>query len=108
MFEIIINKMEENSQLFKVLLLYLIQLQKSGVDADERVTRRVIRLQHLMSTIIIRGQKAGEIKPFTVKEINDILYSQMECAIFRLAVLGRKQLVGIRANVATIIEKIKA
>lgn len=108
MFETIITNMEKNSQLFKVLLIYLIQLQKSGVNADERVNRRVIRLQHLMSTIIIRGQKKGEIKPLPVKEINDLLYSQMECAIFRLAVLGRKQLTGIRENLSTIINSLKS
>ncbi|MBO4403772.1 MAG: TetR/AcrR family transcriptional regulator [Treponema sp.] len=107
-FDKIITKLEENSQLFKVLLVYLIQLQKNGVDTDERVTRRVIRVQHLMSTIIIRGQKAGEIKKLPVKEINDLLYSQMECAIFRLAVLGRKHLVGIRSIVSSIIESLKA
>ncbi|MCR5217804.1 TetR/AcrR family transcriptional regulator [Treponema sp.] len=107
-FEEILSHIENNSQLFKVLLIYLIQLQKSGVNVDERVTRRVIRVQHLMSTIIIRGQKKGEIKQMSVKEANDLFYSQMECAIFRLAVLGKKQLTGIREMINYIIENIKA
>ncbi len=106
-FDRIITKLEENAQLFKVLLVYLIQLQKNGIDTDDRVTRRVIRVQHLMSTIIIRGQKNGEIKNMPVKEINDLLYSQMECAIFRLAVLGRTHLVGIRSIVSSIIESLR-
>lgn len=107
-FEEILTHIENNAQLFKVLLIYLIQLQKSGVDVDKRVTRRVIRLQHLMSTVIIRGQKNGEIKQMPVKDANDLLYSQMECAIFRLAVLGKTQLTGIRQMVNYIIDNIKA
>lgn len=62
MFGVIIDGCEENSQLFTILLTYLLQLSKSGVDPAERVTRRVIRLQHLMSTIIIRGIQDGEFK----------------------------------------------
>ena len=106
-FETILAEIESNAQLFKILLIYLIQLQKSGVDVDERVTRRVIRVQHLLSTIIIRGQKRGEIKQMPIKEINDLLYSQMECAVFRLAVLGRTKLTGIREMVKYLIEGIK-
>ena len=77
-FETILAEIESNAQLFKILLIYLIQLQKSGVDVDERVTRRVIRVQHLLSTIVIRGQKRGEIKQMPVKEINDLLYRHIQ------------------------------
>ena len=72
-FEMIISRLEENGRLFKVLLVYLIQLQKSGVNTDERVNRRVIRVQHLLSTIIIRCQKKGEVKPLPVKEFEERL-----------------------------------
>lgn len=61
-FDMIITRAEENYQFFKVLLTYLIQLQKSGANVNERVARRTIRIQHILSTIVIRGQKNGEIK----------------------------------------------
>ncbi|MCI5522862.1 MAG: TetR/AcrR family transcriptional regulator [Spirochaetales bacterium] len=108
MFETIITDLEKNAQLFKVLLVYLIQLQKSGINADERVTRRVIRLKHLMSAVVIRGLEKGEIKNIQVKDVNDLFYSQMECGIFRLAVLGRTSLTGIRSMIKFLIERIKA
>ena len=91
-FNKIIACCEENVQLFKVLLSYLMQLQKSGVAPGERVTRRVIRLQHLLSTVVIRGQKNGELKKLPVKEINNLLYSLMESAIFHIAVLDADNL----------------
>ena len=91
-FNKIIACCEENVQLFKVLLSYLMQLQKSGVAPGESVTSPVIRLQHLLSTVVIRGQKNGELKKLPVKEINNLLYSLMESAIFHIAVLDADNL----------------
>lgn len=107
LFNTILDTCEENRLLFKVLLSYLMQLEKSGTNPAERVRRRVLRLQHLMSTIIIRGQNKGELKKLSVKEINDLFYNVMEGAIFCLAVLG-KDLTETRASLALMIECLKA
>lgn len=77
----------ENANLFYVLLNYLFQLQKSGVDTTERISRRIIRIQHLMNTVVIRGIKNGEFLNIPVNEINNLFYSLIESAIFRLSVL---------------------
>ena len=106
-FDMIITRAEENYQFFKVLLTYLIQLQKSGSNVNERVARRTIRIQHILSTIVIRGQKNGEIKKLPVKNINDQLYMLLECGIFRLAVLGNQKLDGIREMVAFSISQFR-
>ena len=58
----IIDIAESNRAFFRVLKMYLMQLEKSGVDINDRVTRRVIRIQHLMNMVLIRGQKKDEIK----------------------------------------------
>ena len=106
-FDMIITRAEENYQFFKVLLTYLIQLQKSGANVNETVARRTIRIQHILSTIVIRGQKNGEIKKLPVKNINDQLYMLLECGIFRLAVLGKQKLDGIREMVAFSISQFR-
>ncbi len=103
-FSIIMDSCEQNTQLFKVLLSYLMQLQKSGISAGERVTRRVIRLQHLLSTVIIRGQKKGELKKLPVKEINNVLYCLIESTIFHVAVLGVDKLSENRAVINSYIK----
>ena len=54
------DSIESNKKLFSVLLNYLMQLKKSGVDTNERVLRRVIRLRHLLSTILIKGIQSKE------------------------------------------------
>ena len=68
----IVDAIGENKKLFSVLLLYLIQLQKSGVDPRKRVMRRVIKLRHIMTTLLIRGAKSGEFKKINVKVVNDM------------------------------------
>ena len=99
---------ENNQVFFKVLLNYLVQLEKSGADVNERVTRRVIRIQHLMNTVIIRGQKADQLKHFSVKDINDQLYMIIEDAMFRLGVLNQKSLDQSRSIAEFTVNQIKA
>lgn len=99
---------ENNQVFFKVLLNHLVQLEKSGADVNERVTRRVIRIQHLMNTVIIRGQKAGQLKHFSVKDINDQLYMIIEDAMFRLGVLNQKSLDQSRSIAEFTVNQIKA
>lgn len=87
---------ETNGKFFKVLQMYLMQLEKGGIDINERIKKRVIRIQHLMSTIIIRGQKKGEVKNVSVKEMNDLFYSLLESGMFRLGVLNQENLEQMR------------
>ena len=94
----ITDEIEVNKKLFSVLLIYLLQLQKSGADPQERVVRRVLKLRHVMSTILIRGIKAGEFKQLNVKDVNDMFYGLIESAIFRLSVLAQGNIDDVRAT----------
>lgn len=92
----ILEKCAENHLLFTVTLTYLLQLKKSGKDPAVRVRRRIIRLRHLLSTIIIEGINKGEFKKVNVHDTNELLYSVIEAAIFRLAVLNQKDISELR------------
>lgn len=105
--EFVLDESLRNSQLFKVLLSYLTQLQKSGVNIQDRVARRVIRIRHLLSSIIINGQKKGEIKKLPVKEINDLMYTFMESAIFKLALFGESSHADFKRMVNFYIEQLR-
>ena len=100
----IIDTCEQNRPLFNVLLIYLINLQKTGVSAEERVNRRVIRIKHLLSMIIIEGQKRGEFKKMPVKTVNNMLYSLVETAIFEIAVLNKKDVSEVKASIDLVIQ----
>jgi AcrR family transcriptional regulator len=93
---LIVDKCSEYNRLFSVLLTYLIQLQKQGIDPNERVHRRVLRIVHFLSTIIIRGQNEGTFKMLPVKDVNDMLYATIETAIFRIAVLNQKDVSDVK------------
>ena len=99
---------ESNKKLFSVLLNYLMQLKKSGVDTSERVRRRVNRVRHLLSTILIKGIQKGEFKEVNVKDANETLYGLMESAIFRIAVLNQDDVADIKAALNTTVDLFKA
>ena len=103
---LIIDMCGENRPLFNVLLIYLINLQKTGVNAEERVNRRVIRIRHLLSMIIIEGQKNGEFKKIPVKVVNNMLYSLIETAIFEIAVLNKNNVSDVRSSMNLVIQGI--
>ena len=87
---LIIEHLEKNRRLLSVVMNYLFHLTKSDYDPDYRVRRRTVRLRHILSTVLIEGIKDGEFDPsINVKSTNEILYSILESAVFRLTVLGR-------------------
>ena len=99
---------ENNKKLFSVVLNYLMQLKKSGVDTNELVRRRVVKLRHLLSTVIIKGIQDGEFKDVNVKDINELLYSIIESSIFRIAVLNQDNITEIRSSLNTAVDAIIA
>lgn len=87
--ETVIDSCETNSKLFNILLTYLVQLKKAGKDPNERVRRRVLRLRHIMSTIIINGIQVKEFKDNNVHDMDELLYGLIEASIFRITVLNQ-------------------
>ena len=103
----IIDIAESNRAFFRVLKMYLMQLEKSGVDINDRVTRRVIQIQHLINMVLIRRKKKDEIKNLPIKEINSLLYCLLETSIFRLGILNQENLDEMRGTVQFVIEQFR-
>lgn len=80
-----------NRQLLAIVLDYLGHVRSAGGDPDERVRRRTIRMRHILSGILIEGQRKGEFPAFSVKAASDLFYALIEAAIFRITVLGRDE-----------------
>lgn len=104
----VVDECEANKALFSVLLTYLLSLQKSGGEPGKRVRRRVIRLQHFLSTVIIRGIKAGEFKKVNVKSANEMFYGLIQSAIFRLSVLDEQTVDDVRDTLNLAVDGILA
>ena len=102
--EWIIDACASRAQIFNVLLQYVMQLRKSGANPAERVHRRMLRLRHLLSMMIIRGIDSGEFKPIAVKDANDLLYSLIESAVFRIAVLGQQNLDAVKTSMELAVD----
>jgi AcrR family transcriptional regulator len=89
----IFGHIEENRLLLSVILDYLLHISKGSGNPAKPVRRRTLRLRHILSSLMIEGIKSGKLKPVNVKTADDYLYSFIEAAIFRLAVL-RQETVG--------------
>ena len=105
--QFILDKCVENKKLFSVLLPYLVQLQKSGINTEERVRRRTIKLQHIMNCAIIRGIRFNEFRKENIKASYEMLYGLIESAIFRIAVLNHYDVSDIYSASALAIEGLK-
>ena len=103
----IVDACDNNKKLFSVLLNYLLQLKKAGVDTNERVRRRVIKMRHLLSTVLIKGIQKGEIKSVNVKDINELLYGMIEASIFRIAVLNQESVMEVKLALGNAIDLLK-
>lgn len=106
--DLILDKCSENRRLFAVTLAYLLQLKKTGKDPAVRVRRRLLRLRHLLSSIIIEGMNSGEFKEMNVHDVNELFYSVMESAIFRLAVLDQRDIDDLRGSLGLAVSGIVA
>lgn len=104
---LVLDECKDNHKLFNVLLSYLLTLQKSGINPAERVRRRVIRLRHLISLLIIRGNNSNEFNNVNIKDTNELLYGLIESAIFRIAVLGQSNIDEVYGAIDLAINKLK-
>jgi AcrR family transcriptional regulator len=93
--EMVVGACAEHHRLLTVILDYLGHIRAAGGDPDDRVRRRTIRMRHILSGILIEGQRRGDFPPFSVKAAGDLVYAVIEAAIFRVAVLGRQDLSGL-------------
>lgn len=103
----VLDKCVQNKKLFNVVLMYLLQLKKMDKDPGERVRRRILRLRHLMSKILIDGIKSGEFKLNNVKSANEMFYSIIEAAVFRLAILNQNDVQEMESIINLAIEGLK-
>ncbi len=102
----IIDNCMDNKKLFNVILVYLLQIQKMGKNPGDRVRRRVLRLRHLLSTILIAGIKKGEFRKINVKAANEMFYGLIQSIIFRLAILDQESIEELHASFDLAIEGI--
>ena len=84
--ESIIGTCREQQRLLAVILAYLLQLEKDGNDADDKIRRRTLRWRHIFSGIIIEGKKRGEFSnAASVKDANTLFYALLESAVLHIA-----------------------
>ena len=106
--ETLIDISLQNTKLFDILLPYLIQLKNVGKDPNMSVKRRVLRVRHLISSLIIQGIKSNEFKKVNIHETGELLYGLIESSIFRISVLNQKNVDDVKKAINVAIDGILA
>jgi AcrR family transcriptional regulator len=104
----IFKLLEQNRKLLSVVFDYLSIVTKKDISPQARVRRRTLKLQHILSTIVIDGVKSGELKKVNIKKTKDYLYNFIESAIFQLAVLKSENLDELKETAIFAVEQLKA
>ena len=91
--EMVANLCVVESKLLSVMLDYLLNMTLAGGDPDERVRRRTVRMRHILAMLIIDGKRKGEFAPeVSGKAASELFYALIEAAVFRVTVLGKREL----------------
>lgn len=91
--EMVANLCLVESKLLSVMLDYLLNLKMAGGDPDERVRRRTVRMRHILAALIIEGKRTGEFAAeVSGKAASELFYALIEAAVFRVTVLGKRDL----------------
>lgn len=106
--ETLIDISLQNAKLFEVLLPYLIQMKQVGKDPNLSVKRRVLRVRHLLSSLLIQGVNAKEFKNINIHATGELLYGLIESSIFRISVLNQKDGTEIKKAMNVAIDGILA
>jgi len=102
---VILDRLEKNNRLLSVIMNYLLYISKSGYDPASRVLRRTVRLRHFLTTMLVEGIKAGEfMSSINVKDANELLYSLLESAAFRLVVLRRTSVEELKEAMELVVQ----
>jgi len=105
--EMVVGECVTESKLLSVILDYLLRLKLAGGDPDERVRRRTIRMRHILALIIIEGKKRGEFSPrVSGKAMSELFYALIEAAIFRITVLGKKDVSNLQESLRILASSI--
>jgi len=105
---VVLKLLEQNQQLLSVILDYLLHISKKDKLPAERIRRRTLRLRHILSTIVIDGIKAGEIKKVNIKKANNYLYNIIESAILQLVILKHENLNELKETAVFVVDQLKA
>ncbi len=105
--DIVVSHCAKHARLLSVISDYLSHLRRTGVDPYERVRRRTIRMRHIISGIVIAGQKNGELAKVPVRNVADLFYTVVEAAFFRIAVLNRIESGDLADTIHLLIDRLR-
>jgi AcrR family transcriptional regulator len=102
---VIIDRLEENQRILRVVLKSLSHITKDDNPPDYRIRRRTVRLRHILNSLIIEGIRVKEFTPVNIKQANETLYGFVQAAIFRLTILHHSEIDELKSAMVMVINQ---
>lgn len=108
---LIFGRLEANRKLLSVITGHLFTISNTKDDTKTpymRVRRRTIRLRRMLAAMLIEGSKTGQFKKIKVSAADNLFYSLIEAAIFRLVVLKRDSVAEMEEAVELAVNSLRS
>jgi AcrR family transcriptional regulator len=111
---LVFARLEANRNLVSIITGSLLSAQpndekkRSRNTPDARVRRRTIRLRRILAAMLIEGSKKGQFKKITFSAADNLFYSLIEAAIFRLVILKRDSIAELKEAVDIAVNSLKS
>ena len=95
-------------QMMFLIINYIQQVQKNGYDPHKRVMHYVIKLRHILSSVLIQGMESGEFRKLDLKSTNELFFSLLEGLIFRMVILDLHDHENEKNMISVFVDSLKA
>lgn len=100
----LLDEMDKNKKLLRLILAYLINLNAQGVDCDRLVRKNVVKMRHLFSEIFIMAKKSSEMEVNSIRCANSVAISILEGVALKIAFGGDYNIYGTKKVVIHMIK----
>jgi len=80
----------EERVLLSVLVEFLFQVKKDGLDLTDRIKRRTIRLQRLFSRLFQKAYESGEIASSDTKQLTNVIFALIQSYVIQVSLVDNK------------------
>lgn len=104
---ILVDRFMAERQLFTVLLEYFAILRTKGINPRTKVLHMTAGARKVYTGLIREGVRRGELRPCDPHQIYQVIFSLLEAATLRLAILGEENVDDIKTAVSLVVRSLE-
>jgi AcrR family transcriptional regulator len=104
---ILVDRFMAERELFTVLLEYFALLRTKGVNPRTKVLHMTAGARKAYTGLIRTGIRRGELRPCDPHQIYQVIFSLLEAATLRLAILGEENVDDIKTAITLVVRSLE-